>query len=127
MSENKFKVGDRVQLIDQTKYDAPDCTVAYWRGPMVVVSVGMYGPSARNEASGMVGAFSTNEIELCEPEKPAEYRIRTSFGKVLGKPYTSAETAAEEARQHFSTDSEFDVIEVRTVAKYKVVKTLQAV
>ena len=119
MSENKFKVGDKVRCIEDYVYGLN-------KGDVYTVLRLKEGgrPGIHLSEVSPDGFYYESRFE---PVKAPEFRIRNAPGGVSFATFPSAEDAQEAARREFLDGDEFEVVEVRTVAKYKVAKTLQPV
>lgn len=117
MSENKFKVGDRVRCIDDERgakehiskgslYTVEHCSALYVR------------------LEGLTYSYFVDRFELAPV--PKEFRIRNAPGGISFAKFSSAEDAQEAARRDFLDGDEFEIVEVLPVAKYRVEKILNA-
>lgn len=117
-----FAVGSKVVLRDQSKYEGK------WAGPMVVTHDGTSLVTCKHPAHTLGGcSFYPTELTACE-EPPREFRLRNIGGGVNNtKKFDALEDAVEHGRKNLNEGVEFEVVEVLSVTKYKVCKTVEAI
>ncbi|MHA6837761.1 hypothetical protein [Ralstonia pseudosolanacearum] len=114
-----FPVGSKVVLRDQSKWNGK------WTGPMPVVRHGYSDLLICQHPTSGLGGFLPSEITAYE-EPPRDFRVQRN-GIVNSVSHKTQDAAAEAARKNLVEGAEFTVVELVTVAQYKVNKVLEPV